>query len=238
MLYYSVCDSTNEIVMQKLADSSLQEGSLIFADYQTRGRGQRHASWESTAGMNLTFTVALFPDLPVHLQFYLNMVAALAITDCLDTHLQYDQLKVKWPNDIYFAQSKICGILIQNNLKLNKIQSCALGIGLNVNQTHFQYEGAASLKMLTGQALDRKKLLSRLARRLEERYFQLKRQQFTILKQAYLDRLYWKNELHTFQDDRGPFQGVIIGIDEIGRLQIEEQEKIRAYSLKEVTFLN
>lgn len=222
--------------MQKLAASELQEGGLVLADYQTQGRGQRHATWESTSGMNLTFTTALFPDLPVHLQFYLNIMTALAITDCLGQQLN-DALKIKWPNDIYYGQSKICGILIQNNLKLNKIQSCAVGIGLNVNQTSFAWESAASLKTITGRDWNREALLRQLAESLEKRYFELKEQHFATLKKAYLDRLYWKDERRTFRDDQGEFQGVVVGIDNEGRLLIDRGQRIQSYSLKEVTFL-
>lgn len=236
-LYFPICVSTNEFVMQKLATASLSEGSLVLADYQTRGRGQRHNTWESAAGLNLTFTVALFPGIPVEQQFYLNMMTSLAITDCLADSLG-DALKIKWPNDIYYSQAKICGILIQNNLKVNKIHSSAVGVGLNVNQVDFGLGGAMSLKMISGSVWDRTALLKSLAVGLENRYFQLKAGQVAALRRAYLQRLYRKDEWHLFRDEEGMFRGVIIGVNEAGQLLIQKEKKLQAYGFKEVVFLN
>lgn len=222
--------------MQKLASSSLQDGSLVLTDHQTQGRGQRHTTWESAEGMNLTFTVALFPDLPVTDQFYLNMMTSLAITDCLQKYVG-DRLKIKWPNDIYYDHSKLCGILVLNNLKVNKIQSSAVGIGLNVNQTEFKDGRAASVKSINGKTWDRMELLRELVSAMEARYFQLKDQEFTRLRRAYLDRLFWKDEWHTYKDEAGEFKGVIIGLNESGQLMIQREDRLWAYSFKEVIFV-
>ncbi len=222
--------------MQKLASSSLQDGSLVVADYQTHGRGQRNTSWESTEGMNLTFTIALFPNLLVSQQFYLNIMTSLAITDCLQNHVG-NLLKIKWPNDIYYVQSKLCGILVQNNLKVNKIQSSAVGIGLNVNQTEFNDKRAASVKSVSGKTWNRMELLRELVSAMEVRYFQLKDQQFARLRRAYLNRLFWKDEWHTYKDKVGVFRGVIIGLNEGGQLMIQRGDRLQAYSFKEVVFV-
>lgn len=231
-----VCESTNEIVLQKLETQELSEGAMVLADFQSRGRGQRSTQWESAAGLNLTFTVALEPLLAVHLQFYLNMVASLAVTDCLETQLG-QELKVKWPNDIFFKDAKLCGILIQNNLKVNKIQSCAVGIGLNVNQMHFAYQQATSLKAISGKAWNRPELLLALATTLEERYFQLKEGNTSVLKHDYLNRLYRMGEWHQYQDEQGVFKGMISGVEESGHLLLRRKEKITSYDFKELVFL-
>lgn len=236
-LHFPVCESTNAIALRKLEDQSLREGAIVLADYQTQGRGQRHTAWESAKSLNLTFTVALFPALAVHHQFYLNMMASLALTDCLKFQLA-NLLKIKWPNDIYFGKSKLCGILIQNNLRVNKIQSCALGIGLNVNQLHFGYPGATSLKAISGEAWDRVALLRELAATLEERYFLLKEGKLAQLRQDYLSILYRAGEWHRYRDAEGEFSGMITDIDEGGRLLIRREGKSVAYDFKEVTFIH
>lgn len=236
-LHFPVCESTNEIALGRLEAQTLQEGALILADYQTQGRGQRRTSWESAESLNLTFTVALFPDLAVQQQFYLNMMASLALTDCLK-HQLGNLLKIKWPNDIYFQKSKLCGILIQNNLRVNKIQSCALGIGLNVNQLYFSYSGATSLKAISREAWDRTALLRDLAVTLEERYFQLKEGELAKLRQDYLSLLYRRGEWHLYRDKKGEFKGMISDIEEGGRLLIRRKEGVVAYDFKEVTFIH
>ena len=236
-LHYPVIASTNELAMQKLADYSLQDGALVVAELQTAGRGQRDASWEATEGLNLTFTVALYPGLEVEHQFYLNIMTALAVTDSLKNALG-EPLSIKWPNDIYYHQSKLCGILIQNNLKVNKIQSSAVGIGLNVNQLHLENSQAVSLKYITKYSWDKVVLLQEIAQNLENRYFQLKSRQFRNLKYDYLSLLYRKDEWHDFKDTDGAFSGMILGIDEQGKLVVNRQNKLKYYDFKEITYIH
>ncbi|WPP52549.1 biotin--[acetyl-CoA-carboxylase] ligase [Catalinimonas niigatensis] len=238
-LHLPVCDSTNAVVMQKLGESELENGAIIMADFQTAGRGQRSAKWDASPGLNLTFTIALFPDLPVQHQFYLNIITSLAISDSLKLHLGEllsERLKIKWPNDLYYDDHKLCGILIQNNLKVNMIQSSAIGIGINVNQLYFENIKATSLKSITNTPWNRFELLKDVAMNLEERYFQLKSRELEKLKQDYSAQLYWHNEWHIFQDDAGNFKGKIIGIREDGLLLVNRDPGVKAYNLKEIVY--
>lgn len=236
-MHLPICDSTNAVVMQKLGESQLENGAIVMADFQTAGRGQRNARWDAAAGLNLTFTVALFPNLPVQHQFYLNIITALSISDSLKSYLG-EPFKIKWPNDLYFEDHKLCGILIQNNLKVNMIQSCAIGIGINVNQLHFENLQATSLKTITKTSWDKYALLQEIALRLEERYFQLQSSEFMLLEQDYLAQLYWRSEWHTFQDDEGTFKGMIIGIRDDGQLLVDRGAYVKAYDLKEIIYIN
>ncbi len=244
-VHLSVCDSTNAVVMQKLASSPsetrletrLENGAIVMADLQTAGRGQRGAKWDAVASLNLTCTVALFPNLDIQQQFYLNIITALAISDTLKPYLN-DPLKIKWPNDIYYYDYKLCGILVQNNLRVNMIQSSAIGIGLNVNQLHFENARAISLKSITKTAWERVELLKDIALHLEERYFQLKTSALAQLKQDYLAQLYRYNEWHTFEDQQGVFKGKITGIREDGQLLVNRGVETTAYDLKEITYIN
>ncbi|MFP4089625.1 MAG: biotin--[acetyl-CoA-carboxylase] ligase [Cyclobacteriaceae bacterium] len=234
-LHLRECDSTNALVMRQLASQDAAEGLLVLADFQTAGRGQRDARWEAQPGLNLTFTLALFPQIPVEKQFYLNIMAALAITDTLN-QLPDDVLRIKWPNDIYYHDSKICGILLQNNLRSNKIHSCALGIGLNVNQLHFEEGRASSLKKITGRTYDRIQLLQQLAEQLENRYYQLKSGEYGRLKRLYLQRLYRMDEWHTFRAAGKQFEGRIVGINEEGQLAVERNAGLQFFNYKEITY--
>ena len=94
-------------------------GTVLAARMQTAGRGQRGASWEAEPGKNLTFSQLFRPDrLHAARQFELSMLVSLAIADTVDDLIAHTGLsaKIKWPNDIYVGDRKICGILIENKL--------------------------------------------------------------------------------------------------------------------------
>lgn len=234
-LYYPACPSTNAEALRLVNKNKPEEGTVIITDHQTAGRGQRDNHWESEAGLNLTFSVIIYPELPVMHQFYLNMIASLAVADTLA--LAYQHVKVKWPNDILFTDKKLCGILIQNNLRINKIQSSVMGIGINVNQTGFSYSKATSLALISGKTVRREEILSGLLENLEKRYLQLKNGNFLTLKTNYLQKLYWLYEERWFADEAGEFTGEIVGMDESGQLMIRTARELRKYGIKEVKYL-
>ncbi|WKN32045.1 biotin--[acetyl-CoA-carboxylase] ligase [Porifericola rhodea] len=235
-LHLAVCDSTNAVVMQKLAADELQNGAIVLADFQTAGRGQRDARWDAAAGLNLTFTIALFPKLKVQQQFYLNIITTLALSDCLRTQLG-EPFKIKWPNDLYYNNHKLSGILIQNNLKVNMIHSCAIGIGINVNQMHFEKLQATSLKAITKSTWDKQALLKDIAIKFEERYYQLQAGELLTLKEEYLSQLYWLDEWHSFEDGRGVFRGKIYGLSDEGELLVKRERELKKYYFKEISYL-
>jgi BirA family biotin operon repressor/biotin-[acetyl-CoA-carboxylase] ligase len=222
--------------MRKLAEGKATEGLLVWSDYQTAGRGQRGSHWEAAPGLNLTFSIALFPQIPIEQQFYLNIMSSLAICDAL-TQYGKEHLRIKWPNDIYYHDQKLCGILLQNNLRLNKIHSSALGIGLNVNQLHFEEARAVSLKKISGQARDRAALLTQVAEHLEARYFELRSGSYNSLKRAYLPRLYRLYEWHTYESAEGRFEGRIVGISREGQLAVETSGGLKYFAFKEISYL-
>ena len=144
-------DSTNSYLKQLSVGDGLDDFTVVVTEHQTQGRGQMGSVWESEHSKNLMFSVfKRFKDLKVDSHFYVSMAVSLAVCDALKLfHLK--QLKIKWPNDILSEQKKICGILIENVIKQERIQSSIIGVGLNVNQVNFtNLPNAASLKQLTG----------------------------------------------------------------------------------------
>ena len=131
-------DSTSSYLKTLLSNfEPLVQGTVIMADEQYAGRGQNNNKWLSQRGKNLTFSIYLVPHfLAAHQQFKLNQAITLGITDSL-TKLLGNSCKIKWPNDIYFKEDKIGGVLIENTVRGNKISESVIGIGLNVNQTVF-----------------------------------------------------------------------------------------------------
>ena len=116
------------------------------------------------------------------------------------------------------------------------IHSTVIGIGLNVNQDQFANPRATSLALLTGHYWEREKVMLSLLKNLERRVEQLVAGAIDTLKKEYLNRMFWRGELHRFTDQDGDFYGTIVGIDEQGRLAIEVDRQIRHYDNKELVY--
>lgn len=233
------CHSTNSYLQELLTNSRPVEGSLIVAEEQTAGRGQRGSRWEAAAGENLTFSVLLRPAfLPVDAQFQLTTCISLAIFELLTEFLPERDIRIKWPNDLYAEGSKIAGILIENLVRSQKIEYSIVGIGLNVNQLSFSTAPATSLAKLAGQPFVKEKVLHRLCQLLEQHYLALRAGGTEAQRRRYLEALYWKGEVRTFEDAAGVFSGKIIGVQPSGKLAIcKANGDVSYYENKAVRFV-
>lgn len=235
LFYYDSCDSTNRIAVKLVQSSKARHGAVVFAEFQTQGRGQQEKTWESSPGDNLTFSLILFPDLAVADFFRLNVLVSLAVAKALNNWVK-DPIRIKWPNDIFYHHQKLGGILIQNNLQGALIRSSVVGIGLNVNQLHFNHPRAISLANIRNQIIDREQLLNEVLICLENVQGELSVSDTAKLERQYNDYLYGKGEKRTFEDNEGLFQGMITGVDKIGRLIIEVKDEPRYYNFHEVRY--
>ena len=128
-------DSTNRYLSDLCdnAPSAPAEYTTVTARFQTSGKGQRGNSWESEAGQNLLFSTVLYPRfVEARRQFVLSQIVSLAVKEELDTYTE--GISIKWPNDIYWHEKKICGMLIENVLEGNRIGRCIPGIGINIQR--------------------------------------------------------------------------------------------------------
>ncbi len=231
------CHSTNTMAAELIRNKYLAEGTLVITDCQTAGRGQRGNSWEAEPGRNLTFSVLLNPSfLLAKDQFYLTIIASLAIREFLAARLACE-VKIKWPNDILLNNKKICGILIENTLSGDKIQQSIIGIGLNVNQTSFSMTSPTSMKAIANHEFDLSEVLNELLEKLEGFYLQLRSSKNDLLKQEYLNHLYWRGEVHQFSTHHEVFTGVITYVEENGRLTLLCDDKEVSFDLKEISFV-
>ena len=167
-------DSTNNYLREQSAKARLPEGSLVIADFQTAGKGQVGNSWESEAGKNLMFSILLYPDfLPANRQFLISQIASLSVKETLEKYT--DSVTVKWPNDIYWKDRKICGMLIENDLSGQHLYCSVVGIGLNINQEIFRSDAPnpVSLTQITGKTYDREDVLVCFLRIFFNYYFLL-----------------------------------------------------------------
>jgi BirA family biotin operon repressor/biotin-[acetyl-CoA-carboxylase] ligase len=236
VVYLPSCQSTNDEAAQLLRQNTATEGTIVITDNQTAGRGQRGNSWQTNVGQNFTLSVILKPHfLTAAEQFKLNIAISVGIFDFLEPYLG-TALKIKWPNDIYVENKKLGGILIENTIQNSRIESSVMGIGLNINQTDFSNLKATSLGLFTGQFYDLNYLLAELLECLEKSYLMLRNNKLSSLKVKYLQNLFRYQETHWFEQNGEHFQGVIIGIDDLGKLAIDVQG-IRYFDFKEVSFV-
>lgn len=238
VIHLQECPSTNDYAKTFFKSGILKNGQVIITDFQSSGRGRSGSSWEAEPGKNLLLSLFLeHKNLDVSKQYLLNMSVSLAIKDTLEKFAQNIDFKVKWPNDIYFGDKKVSGILIENFLSSNTLEQSIIGIGINVNQQFFNTPNASSLFQICRYDNDIAEVFSVLMSALEVNYNSLINNDIEGILNRYNDNLYWKNEMRHFKSNSN-WKGVIRGCDDNGRLLIEKDGKLSSFAMNEVTFLN
>ena len=227
IIHIDETDSTNRWLKENGS-----ERMAVVADYQTAGRGCGTNTWESERGKNLLFSLLIHPaEVPAVKQFRISMAISLAILDTLEQHI--GDVSIKWPNDVYWRNGKLGGILIENRLQGGCIKDCIIGVGLNVNQEQFHSDAPnpVSLKRIHGQETEREQLLSDILVRFDEYLTQ-------DLKARYLSRLYRRKGFHPYADKEGAFMAEIIDVEDDGHLLLRDDNgHDRRYAFKEVQFV-
>lgn len=228
-------DSTSNYAATLLSEGKARQGMVILAENQTNGRGQRGAIWQSESSKNLLLSFYVeHEQLEIINQEVLTHFISLSLHQCL---LYFDiHANIKWPNDLIIGTKKIAGILIENQLRGSKITSSIVGIGLNVFQTEFSIPGSTSMSMEAKVSFTKEKVLEVLIEQLNHYYRLLALEQYTQLKEMYLEQLWLINTPSIFERKNEQFTGIIRGTDNFGRLLIEENQEIKTYDLKEVKF--
>lgn len=218
--------STNNYAAEMLRQVGTIEGTVITADYQSGGRGQRERHWQSTPKENLLCTYILKPTwLQIDQQFLLNKAIALAAHDTADAFSPGSFIRIKWPNDILLENKKLSGILVENTVQSGHIVSTLAGIGFNVNQDNFD-KGAGnpvSLKVELGVEIDVNHVLKTLSSFLEAWYLRLKSGKFDQIEKAYDAALWRKDEWQFWQSNDRVFEGKIVRCDHQGKLVIMDK---------------
>lgn len=237
-------DSTNSYASQLLGQIKPVEGTLIYTFDQQNGRGQRGNTWHTEPNKNVASSFILYPSfLQAGRQFLLNKITSLAVADLMaeltEPSDKTQEIRIKWPNDIYVGNKKIAGILIENTLRENTIQNAIVGIGININQTAFNADiNATSLALIANKEFDLMQVLEKLSEFIEARYLQLKGNKLEGIDLSYLQNLYQLNEWHNYISDDQLFEGKIIGISSIGKLQVQlKTNEIKEFDLKEIRFV-
>lgn len=234
-------NSTNSFLKELGQNTTIENFTVVVTSEQKKGRGQQENQWISEPFKNLTFSVFTNDfDLEIKNQKYLNFAISLAVFNTLSSY-NVANLSIKWPNDILSANKKICGILIENNIKGTKINSSIIGIGLNVNQESFPdaLKNVSSLKNVCTIEFDLDLLLASIIENLKQTIYVLSLKEYSKLETDYLNALYKKEIPSMFKDKNGIlFMGKIKGVSNYGNLQVEIQdETIKEFGIKEISFV-
>lgn len=233
-------NSTNLALKHLQQSSPLAEGSIISADFQTSGRGQVGNSWFSSKGANLLFSLLLYPkNIKAKHQFIISRIVSLALKRVLDRYMQ--NITIKWPNDIYWKNKKIAGILIENNLMGQYIDYTIIGVGLNVNEDDFpaNLPNPISMRQITGFEIDRDKVLASLQKEFWTLYQSLKQGDTADIEQEYMSHLYRGQGVYWFSDETGTFKASIKTVLPTGHLilSVHDTGETKTYAFKEVSFV-
>lgn len=210
-LHFKEIDSTSTFLKNNVCE--FDHGDLVSADYQNAGHGQVGNSWESEQYMNALFSLLMKPEkIPACAGFRITEIVTLGILDALP---DFD-LRIKWPNDIYAGDRKLCGVLIETSIQAGHIDRAIIGIGLNVNQTRFVSDAPnpVSLAQLADCRFDVKEVMERVVAAILERY-----ESVEDCHGEYLSHLYRRAEWHEFERPNGErFEGMIIDVEDNGLL--------------------
>lgn len=231
-------DSTNDYLKSLAEKDNLPEGCTVITTAQTAGRGQQGNVWECESGKNLSISILLRPDfLPANQMFMLSKVVAIAIIDYLNSLGK--EFLIKWPNDIYFDDQKVCGTLIENQFVGNKIAYSIVGIGLNVNQQIFTSDAPnpVSLYNIFDHEFDRDDVLRKLLNQIEVWYQMLADGWYNKINEIYFSHLYRCVGFHDFTSENGLLRAQIEDVEPNGRLVLRDIDgNISKYYFKEVAF--
>lgn len=249
-MYIKETHSTSTLLREQYSDT-LPHLYTIRTDYQTAGRGQAGNSWESEKGKNLLFSTLLrYEGILATKQWRLSMLVAVALWETLAKYLPQEQLRIKWPNDIYFGDKKLVGILIENSLVGQYVGYSIAGIGVNVNQAEWQSDAPnpISMKQITGKDYDVEELM-------KEWIYSMKSWEtrtIEAIKAMYMRYLYRRNGWHNYVEREvsvqptsiakkgidGTFRAELVGISEQGELILrKENNKEKTYHFKQIRFV-
>ncbi len=234
LIELSSIDSTNIYAITQIMEDKAVSGSCYRADFQTHGKGQQGKVWKSEKGENLLCSYVLSlnsiknahetvqnPDSST--QFGLSVAVALGVWD-LFSGFAGEETTIKWPNDLYWRDRKAGGILIENKIRGQEWTWSVIGIGININQGHFESEFGrpVSLKQITGKPFDIKLLSHHLSVCLTKRVNEWIHGGFETMLKQYNDRLFKKGEVVKFKTDQIKFSGKVVGVNKLGQLIIDK----------------
>jgi len=237
IIHLNNVDSTSNYTANLVKEGQIDSGTVILADNQYAGRGQRGSEWLVKPGENLTFSFFLDNvNLSVDRQFVLTQIVSLSIVDLLKKFGM--SAEIKWPNDIYCRGKKIAGVLIENQLMGRNVKNSIIGVGINLNQETFEGFDATSTLLETGAYKKPMDMLHSFCVSFNECWPRFINNNFAALKSDYLKDLYKFGIEARYRNAEGELTGVIVDVLDSGKLLVRHGDADRAYDLKEIQFVS
>jgi BirA family biotin operon repressor/biotin-[acetyl-CoA-carboxylase] ligase len=230
-------DSTNNYAMALTQNGNPSGINAVFAMQQTQGKGRRGKHWISNKSENIILSIPLQMQwLSVSQQFQLSAAVALGCYDLMTKYIGKN-VTIKWPNDIFFNDTKAGGILIENIVKGTLWQWSVIGIGLNINQVKFEdiNINATSLRLCTKKMYDVLQIAEELYSTILKRIAYLKSGNFSEMLETYNQNLFARNRLVKLKRKNIVFETKIIGVSSSGQL-ITQDALERRFNFDEVEF--
>ena len=230
--------STNDYLKELTKKQHTEPFTVVSAERQTKGRGQRGSSWLSEEGRNLTFSILIRSD---HQQlrylFLLNAAVALSLVDTLNK-FSIPEPSIKWPNDIMSGSKKVAGILIENTLSAGGEITSIVGVGLNVNQKDFEgLPKASSLSIVADRTFDKEVLLHSAATEMKSVVESIAENPEQIWSR-YNSLLFRRGMLTEFVlEDETSLYGSIVRVQENGLLEVSVGAELRTYDVKQIRMI-
>lgn len=238
-IYCEEVDSTNSVLFDK-SNKFNQNGTVLLAEKQTRGKGRKDRIWYSAKDQNLTFSILLngkkyLSENPNLINFGTSLAVALSIENLFQL-----RVNLKWPNDVLINEKKIAGILLETSSRGNKLEKIVIGVGLNVNQTFFQGNfnlTPTSIKAELNQVVEREKILAEILNNFEEILEKIEDDSKWILND-------WRSHCNLIGDKISVTEGEIIkygifeDIDDDGYLLLKSDNKIEKIHFGDVSISN
>ena len=238
-LFLNEVDSTNNYANGLVLSNAAEEGTVVLTQFQNRGKGQAGNSWESAPEMNLLASIILFPKfLNAGAQFQISKIISLSIAEFLLEHVP--DVSIKWPNDIYVGNKKIAGILIENTVKGNFLDTSVVGFGLNLNQEVFVSDAPnpISLKQLTEKLYSIENTMDRIFDLFSKWYFRLQTSDNGSINSTYLKNLFRFRKYAIYKKDGVEFEARIVGVGDFGQLKLETNiGELKEFMFKEIEFV-
>jgi len=255
-LKFEQLDSTNNYAKTLIKEGKAEDGQIIYAAFQSAGRGQSTNSWESEAGKNLTFSLIIEPKyVEAKNQFLISQAVSVGIVNYLTSVCESVEcanhaptIHIKWPNDIYVEINgkapneikKIAGILIENTIRNNQILSSVIGVGLNVNQTEFSKHAGnpTSVSLINKAQYDLETELDEITTCIVNALDYLQFDDGEDCKIRYLNHLLFFNQEREYIVRGEKIIGKIIGVTGFGLLQIQTKNgAILECGFKEIVYI-
>ena len=234
LLYVDSCPSTNEMLSTQLKKFTDREIGALYTFNQTSGRGQRGNNWYTGEGQDLALSFSLqLQNFPASMQFDLNIIFSLAAVEAIECFIK--PCFIKWPNDIYYKDQKLAGLLVQGAIQGKEMSEAILGIGLNVNSLIFpaSLPNPVSLRELIGKPLSLGSLPLLIKEMLLERMMKTPEENL----KAYTAKLYRLNMDQRYSINNETVIGQIEGITKEGKLILKIEGQLRQFNFKELEYL-